>query len=1794
MVSFDDDNGDIAQRPTLPIETARAAFDSTGAASPAFLHALQRTSSDVDVHDVEWLLSLSATLPPARSAERFHVLRICSLWAEALVSRKPRAGEAVPLRFDMIENAVTLLLDESVQDRSIQERVSFLLDKGVTVAEVRYACAQCSLEFPEEMDVDDSGEMVLTGANFLLNDAVRHKPLQERLAFLMRRGLTEAEIRKACAKAGVEAPPALPTVAVRAEYVEQGAAFLGKPAAGKMKADEQVDFLQSKDLSNDEIEAAFKRAGLASPGLPLFKPMQVDVEVDAAKVKDAVAFLADPNVQRQPLEAKKEFLKKKGLKDSEIAAALAKVEPAEEEAPGRPEMVAKAVTFFKHPRARRMKEEERERYLRSKGLSAEEIQAAREKVKGGAGGSGGKLESAVAFFKHPAVRTKTTREKIAFLKQKGFSMQEIQQAAQEAGVQLSPSAGLFVNETSGQVEEENAAESKEEKQEEPSMIERVARFLGDKTSAAQPLEDRLRYLQRQGVGEEDLIAGASKLGMQSAVKAALESLAGEASLTEEERASKRRVQQGTLFLQNKQTKLKSVKDRVSFLEKQGLDEQEILRAFIRAGVEIPPDYAEADPNLREEKVEMAARFLQNEKVKHRSEAQKIQFLAEQGISASEIDAAAARLGIKLSKEQLDPEVEKALNFLLDDRVRGQSTKDKVAFLRQQGIPIDKVTQAFKQAGLSMTETTDEAGVLQAVRWLLDERTKEKPPHVKLSFLRSKGLTVDQLREAFKRAGLEYPEGASIPAATRPMRQEQTTSQTSPGVQRAVEFLGKTQDVPVDERIEYLRSKNVSEPDIREALRRANVRHPEIEARQALVNQAVSFLMDDRSKGQPLRDRFEFLLGKGLKAEEILRAAEKTGTDFKGIPALLKDLKELEPLRHAQDAKLSVNGELLVKAMNRSCDILQSSSESRIVLLAAKGLLAITLCRLTVVDPPVESFVYGLKVLQRSQGDACASDGTAFEKEVCWRVENCNEFTFKVTLVLQAREMCIEYIAEFTARTEQVYSTIGDESNTYVNMGESLQVVLATFPSTPDYACGVALARSFHGKYSMIAATLSFTSTAQPAVRFLVVSLEDAKMQHNPTVAYITAGMLRGASDYAWCKDLTESPQPRLQKAMRRAAKIVNQRYEGSMGEHTVGSAEHLDAMEVVVAVGLACIYADSHVEWNQEVWKAAVEGLLSGALRCPSAFEQPGQSLHQRAAAAKDFLSSELFGLAAPILTKVVAELQPTQPLLFVTGETKGSSRAGVAWVAGRLFRYARGVYLLCRRDAGLANELAHRVVSYTYGEQEQDQEVDEGEDKAEEFHQREDKVVKEEVEEDAEEDSDESDVEEAEHVREEVKVEEDPLDEYLRELAPLARILHMCYLSVVLIGGKVAPSLRREEALALWDAMAYLAAFQVRVPETVELEDWLVALLQLEDAGPTVSSVVAGYLAGLLSDLTDEAGELKEGLDVVDWVIGARVEHLLRTGEEQLLPALKCLANRPANELKSDGVDRQFQRNLDLLTPIDKLGNGLSRCKELVKSKGFSESFFATRLRSILVDLGVKHRLKALNVRAHQWVTGVVAVEDDTELLSEAGEQMDILPYKFAIVPSYVDACIHSFPGSTSEDLLSFAFGSVLTSCASSGDIQAQALALVVFDALCQAAAKAAKEAGQTKLDVDKKRGITFYTLLFTCLKALPLPALEQSLEWYVFSLPSACMVVHQRCRVKDVIESAKAETTVNEEKTEEAGDDQSKSTYVAPLPFSRDWLITCLYGVIQRTGDTGRRKLLALWFLQFIHAAPIFAARL
>lgn len=146
---------------------------------------------------------------------------------------------------------------------------------------------------------------------------------------------------------------------------------------------------------------------------------------------------------------------------------------------------------------------------------------------------------------------------------------------------------------------------------------------------------------------------------------------------------------------------------------------------------------------------------------------------------------------------------------------------------------------------------------------------------------------------------------------------------------------------------------------------------------------------------------------------------------------------------------------------------------------------------------------------------------------------------------------------------------------------------------------------------------------------------------------------------------------------------------------------------------------------------------------------------------------------------------------------------------------------------------MTHRIVSYTYGEQNEGNSTSEDEqerqrenmsnmDESNEKNQKEMQSKNDvslwldgDADEDGSDDDDEapenheSNAPDTTKSKEEVETEKDPLDLELGYLAPLAKILHMTYLSVVLIAGNIAASFRKLEALCVWDTMAYLAAFQ-------------------------------------------------------------------------------------------------------------------------------------------------------------------------------------------------------------------------------------------------------------------------------------------------------------------------------------------------------------------------------------------------
>lgn len=290
-----------------------------------------------------------------------------------------------------------------------------------------------------------------------------------------------------------------------------------------------------------------------------------------------------------------------------------------------------------------------------------------------------------------------------------------------------------------------------------------------------------------------------------------------------------------------------------------------------------------------------------------------------------------------------------------------------------------------------------------------------------------------------------------------------------------------------------------------------------------------------------------------------------------------------------------------------------------------------------------------------------------------------------------------------------------------------------------------------------------------------------------------------------------------------------------------------------------------------------------------------------------------------------------------------------------------------------------------------------------------------------------------------------------------------------------------------------------VRVPETVELEDWLRTLLSLEslkvvhterppNTALRLTTMLIEHLSpdGLIAE-SPIIREFQDGNIHYDWVLAARIEHILNTGESHILPAFIENAKKP---LKDFELSQKEKKN-SAVKSSKTLGNGQEKLKE-----GFKDiqhvSTFCNVVRRVLIDIGVQHPLTALNVRTHRWICEVLG--DESSYCVEDG-----LPWRISLVPEYSKSTLLSYPFATKDQLLSYAFGSIFTAMAHAPDMRSQCLSLVAYQFLRQEAMACTHLYLSKNRDIDKKRGVTFWLLIFMSLKAISLPLIPQVLKWYV-----------------------------------------------------------------------------------------------
>ncbi len=122
-------------------------------------------------------------------------------------------GPVIKLRGDMINDSINFLRDPKVSDRSLKERMAFLINKGVTLAELSEALTRVGIK----VDVAEMRkasrllreDMVGNAIQFFHSDKVSKLTLKEKITFLYQKGLTSDEIEEVRDRLGLPTIPDL-------------------------------------------------------------------------------------------------------------------------------------------------------------------------------------------------------------------------------------------------------------------------------------------------------------------------------------------------------------------------------------------------------------------------------------------------------------------------------------------------------------------------------------------------------------------------------------------------------------------------------------------------------------------------------------------------------------------------------------------------------------------------------------------------------------------------------------------------------------------------------------------------------------------------------------------------------------------------------------------------------------------------------------------------------------------------------------------------------------------------------------------------------------------------------------------------------------------------------------------------------------------------------------------------------------------------------------------------------------------------------------------------------------------------------------------------------------------------------------------------------------------------------------------------------------------------------------------------------------------------------------------------
>ena len=381
------------------------------------------------------------------------VLREAGFGSWTWRSRRRRA-DGMPMEAAWVADAVRALAGPERRERSEAD-----VEAAVGLAEVLWWFAVANGgELPRMVRI----EMVMDAEDFLTSPLIREKPLLEKMQFLMRKGVTKAELARALATVGVDPSEEewrRGTRFLRTDMMDNALIFLRSELVQDRSLAERFALLREKGLTEDElgealdlcpdvVEAAAKRemskaaavGAAASSPAPVATKSSGNTGAEKPDLDKAVRFLTSAAAKTADAAAVDAFLRKQGFSDADVAAARAKVAAA----PPAQSPPTSLEEFVKQPAFASRPIDERRAFLKARGVT----DAAVERLLGGSSSSATtststsksgfldlsqlhpEVAKAIAFLNHPAVQDKTIDERAAFLQSQGIPADRIAEAVQ--------------------------------------------------------------------------------------------------------------------------------------------------------------------------------------------------------------------------------------------------------------------------------------------------------------------------------------------------------------------------------------------------------------------------------------------------------------------------------------------------------------------------------------------------------------------------------------------------------------------------------------------------------------------------------------------------------------------------------------------------------------------------------------------------------------------------------------------------------------------------------------------------------------------------------------------------------------------------------------------------------------------------------------------------------------------------------------------------------------------------------------------------------------------------------------------------------------------------------------------------------------------------------------------------------------------------------------------------------------------------------------------------------------------